>query len=37
MATVNLDDAKTHLPEIILRLNPGEQVVIVNNGEPMAM
>ena len=37
MATVNLDDAKAHLPEIISGLNPGEQVVIVKNGEPMAM
>jgi hypothetical protein len=34
MATVNLDDAKAHLPEIISGLNPGEQVVIVKNGEP---
>jgi antitoxin (DNA-binding transcriptional repressor) of toxin-antitoxin stability system len=37
MPTVNLDDAQSHLPEIILGLNPGEQVVIVRNGEPMAM
>jgi antitoxin (DNA-binding transcriptional repressor) of toxin-antitoxin stability system len=37
MATVDLDHAKAHLPEIISGLNPGEQVVIVNNGEPMAM
>ena len=37
MATVNLDDAKAHLPEIISGLNPGEQMVIVKNGEPLAM
>jgi antitoxin (DNA-binding transcriptional repressor) of toxin-antitoxin stability system len=37
MATVNLDDAKTHLPEIISGLNPGEQMVITKNGEPLAM
>jgi antitoxin (DNA-binding transcriptional repressor) of toxin-antitoxin stability system len=37
MATVNLDDAKAHLPEIISGLNPGDQVVIVQNGEPLAM
>ena len=37
MATVNLDDAKAHLPEIIFGLNPGEQMVIVKNGEPLAM
>jgi antitoxin (DNA-binding transcriptional repressor) of toxin-antitoxin stability system len=36
MATVNLDDAKTRLPEIISGLNPGDQVVIVKNGEPLA-
>ena len=37
MAKVTLDDAKAHLPEIISGLNPGEQVVIVKDGEPMAM
>jgi antitoxin (DNA-binding transcriptional repressor) of toxin-antitoxin stability system len=37
MTTVNLDDAKARLPEIISGLNPGEQVVIVKNGEPLAM
>jgi antitoxin (DNA-binding transcriptional repressor) of toxin-antitoxin stability system len=37
MTSVNLDDAKTHLDEIILGLNPGEQLVIVQNGEPLAM
>jgi prevent-host-death family protein len=37
MATVNLDDAKARLSEIISELNPGEQVVIVKNGEPVAL
>jgi antitoxin (DNA-binding transcriptional repressor) of toxin-antitoxin stability system len=37
MPTVNLDDAKAHLPEIILGLSPGEQVVIVQSGQPLAM
>ncbi|MGA2061097.1 MAG: hypothetical protein ABSG67_11495 [Thermoguttaceae bacterium] len=37
MAPINLDDAKTRLGEIISGLNPGEQVVIVQNGEPLAM
>ena len=37
MSTVNLDDAKIHLGEIISGLNPGEQLVIVQNGEPLAM
>ena len=36
MATVNLDDAKAHLREIISGLNPGEQLVIVEEGEPVA-
>jgi len=36
MATVNLDDAKAHLSEIISGLNPGEQLLIVKNGEPLA-
>lgn len=37
MATINLDDVKTRLPEIILGLHPGEQMVIVRDGEPLAM
>jgi antitoxin (DNA-binding transcriptional repressor) of toxin-antitoxin stability system len=37
MATVDLNEAQSHLPEIISGLNPGEQVVIVQNGEPLAM
>ncbi len=36
MANVNLDDARDHLPEIISGLNPGEQVAIIKNGEPIA-
>ncbi len=36
MATVNLDDAKAHLREIISGLNPGEQLMIVQAGEPVA-
>jgi antitoxin (DNA-binding transcriptional repressor) of toxin-antitoxin stability system len=37
MANVNLDDAKANLGKIISGLNPGEQVVIVQNGEPLAL
>ena len=37
MSTVNLNDAQTHLDEIISGLNPGEQLVIVQNGEPLAI
>jgi antitoxin (DNA-binding transcriptional repressor) of toxin-antitoxin stability system len=36
VATVNLDDAKAHLQEIISGLNPGEQLTIVQEGEPLA-
>ena len=36
MSNVNLDDAKAHLPEIISGLNPGEQLIIVQAGEPLA-
>ena len=36
MSTVNINDAKAHLSEIILGLNPGEQLVIVDSGEPLA-
>jgi antitoxin (DNA-binding transcriptional repressor) of toxin-antitoxin stability system len=36
MATINLDDAKAHLGEIISGLNPGQDVVIVQEGEPVA-
>ena len=37
MTNVDLNDAKTHLSEIISGLNPGEQVAIVKDGEPIAM
>jgi antitoxin (DNA-binding transcriptional repressor) of toxin-antitoxin stability system len=36
MATVNLDDAKAHLLEIISGLNPGAEIVIVREGEIVA-
>jgi len=36
MSTVNLDDAKAHLPELILGLNPGEELMIVQEGQPLA-
>ena len=36
MSTVNLKDAAVRLPEIISGLNPGEQVPIVQAGEPIA-
>jgi antitoxin (DNA-binding transcriptional repressor) of toxin-antitoxin stability system len=37
MATVDLSDAKARLPEIIASLPPGEQLVIVEDGEPLAV
>ena len=36
MTTANLNDVQSHLGEIISGLGPGEQVVIVENGEPLA-
>jgi antitoxin (DNA-binding transcriptional repressor) of toxin-antitoxin stability system len=36
MATANLDGAKAHLREIISGLNPGEQLAIVQDGQPLA-
>jgi prevent-host-death family protein len=36
MSTVHVDDAKAHLHEIIKGLNPGEELVITQNGEPLA-
>jgi antitoxin (DNA-binding transcriptional repressor) of toxin-antitoxin stability system len=37
MATVNLHDAEAHLGEIISGLNPGEEMLIVKDGEPVAL
>jgi antitoxin (DNA-binding transcriptional repressor) of toxin-antitoxin stability system len=37
MSTVSLEDASASLPQIISTLNPGEQLVIVQAGEPVAM
>jgi prevent-host-death family protein len=36
MPTVNLDDAQAHLRQIIAGLNPGEPLVITQDGEPVA-
>jgi antitoxin (DNA-binding transcriptional repressor) of toxin-antitoxin stability system len=36
MPTVNLEDAQAHLPQILAGLNPGELLVITQNGEPLA-
>jgi antitoxin (DNA-binding transcriptional repressor) of toxin-antitoxin stability system len=34
--SVNIDDAQAHLRQIITGLNPGEPLVITQNGEPVA-
>jgi antitoxin (DNA-binding transcriptional repressor) of toxin-antitoxin stability system len=36
MPIVNIDDAQAHLRQIIAGLNPGEPLVITQNGEPVA-
>ena len=36
MSTISLHDATTRLPEIISGLNPGERLVIIKDGEPLA-
>ena len=36
MTTINLNEASSHLPELILGLHPGEQLVIVEAGNPLA-
>ena len=36
MPTMNLDDAQAHLREIVARLQPGEEVVLTDNGRPLA-
>jgi prevent-host-death family protein len=36
MTTLNLDEAQAHLREILARLQPGEEVVLTDNGQPLA-
>jgi antitoxin (DNA-binding transcriptional repressor) of toxin-antitoxin stability system len=36
MSTLNIEDAKGPLKDIIARLNPGDEVTIVQDGEPVA-
>ena len=36
MSTLTLDDAKTRLPEIIAGLSPGQLVLILDRGLPVA-
>ena len=36
MPTIKIEEAQAHLPQIIVGLNPGESLVITQNGEPVA-
>jgi antitoxin (DNA-binding transcriptional repressor) of toxin-antitoxin stability system len=36
MPTMNLDDAQAHLREIVSQLRPGEEIVLTDNGQPLA-
>ena len=36
MTTIRIDQAETHLSELIARANAGEEIVIVQNGSPVA-
>ena len=36
MATVNVQQAKTHLSRLLLRVEEGDEVVIARNGVPVA-
>ena len=36
MSPLNLDEAQAHLREIVASLQPGEEVVLTDNGEPLA-
>ena len=36
MSTVTLEEAQAHLPELIGRLQPGEEITITSHGQPLA-
>ena len=36
MPTITIEDAQARLPEILARLNPGDQIAIVQAGEEIA-
>jgi antitoxin (DNA-binding transcriptional repressor) of toxin-antitoxin stability system len=36
MSMLNLDHVQAHLREIVTSLQPGEEVVLTENGEPLA-
>lgn len=37
MTTVGSYEAKTHLPQLLVRANRGEKIVITRRGKPVAM
>lgn len=37
MSTIDVNDAQARLPEVIAALVPGDQLLIVQGGEPLAM
>ena len=37
MSTVTLEEAQAHLPQLIERLQPGEEIVITRDQKPVAM
>jgi antitoxin (DNA-binding transcriptional repressor) of toxin-antitoxin stability system len=36
MLAVNLEEAKAHLDELINQLHPGEELTIIDQGQPLA-
>jgi antitoxin (DNA-binding transcriptional repressor) of toxin-antitoxin stability system len=36
MPTLNLDDAQAHLRDIVTALQPGEEILLTDNGQPLA-
>lgn len=36
MNTITLEEAQAHLPELLDRLQPGEEITITNQGHPVA-
>jgi antitoxin (DNA-binding transcriptional repressor) of toxin-antitoxin stability system len=36
MATVKLEEVPAHLREVVTELQPGEEVVLTDNGQPLA-
>jgi antitoxin (DNA-binding transcriptional repressor) of toxin-antitoxin stability system len=36
MSTVTLEEARTHLTELLERLQPDEEILIIDQGQPLA-